>query len=94
MAFIRFKDQTCRFMPQDKALDIWRVKRGKMPATAKQQAYCETVQEVYLNWRTAPADYVEEHKQHIYDPEPISKASKGEDYGRDNQWWQTSSANE
>lgn len=52
-------------MKADKAYAIWRVLHGFDEPTDVQAAFCEKVRGVYLDWRTAPDDYVQ-HNRSVY----------------------------
>jgi hypothetical protein len=49
----------------DKALDIWNVLTGKTEGTEAQQAYCLKIKKLYLDWHTAPDDYLIKHQDII-----------------------------
>ncbi len=61
MALIRFTNQTIKPLPHDKALAIWNVLNGTVEPTEEQAAFIATVERVYLDWRKAPADYLEKY---------------------------------
>lgn len=49
MALVKLLNGKGIEMPHEKAAGIWLVMNGDEPGTPEQQAYCETVQNVYLN---------------------------------------------
>lgn len=66
MALVIFHDGTRQTVKPETAHMVWQVLNGKIEADEKQTAFVERVQAVYLNWRTAPDDYIEANKDLIF----------------------------
>lgn len=49
MALVKLLNGKGIEMPHEKAAGIWQVMHGDIEGTPQQQAFCETVQNVYLN---------------------------------------------
>lgn len=59
MAFIRYKAGTRRLIPEKLGLSVWLVLHGyQEPADEKQSDFVAAVEEVVLNWHSAPDEYI------------------------------------
>lgn len=67
MAVIHLTTGESQVIPPDKAQQIWQVLEGELTPTKQQQAYCQKVRSINLNWRTAPDSYIKEHLDVIID---------------------------
>lgn len=74
MAHIRTVNGKIRSIDRDKAYGIWRVLSGEEQGTEEQQAFCETVAEIYLNYKDpdCPKSYLAQratiHRKMEYQP--------------------------
>lgn len=50
-------------MAPDSAVALWNVLTGKTEGNEQQQKFALTVKKVYLNWRTAPDDYLIKNRE-------------------------------
>lgn len=74
MAFVKLHTGKCLTMKPDSALALWQVICGEIVGTDKQQAFAETVERVYLNWKEAPQSYKLAYpRYHLTDPSPAVK---------------------
>lgn len=62
MALVRFNDGTPeRSVSADEGSGIWQVLNGEVDGAPEQQAFCERVSRVCLNWHNAPDSYIKAH---------------------------------
>lgn len=61
MALVRFNngERESKLTPESGA-ELWSVLNGETEGNEKQQAFCEKVSKVYLNWHNAPDSYIRE----------------------------------
>jgi hypothetical protein len=72
MAFatVVFKNKRAKFLPQSQAEALWWIHEGgKKPRNKKQAQFAAAVERVYLNRKTAPAEYLAKHPIAL-DPKP------------------------
>jgi hypothetical protein len=60
MAKIRFVDGGERNLKPDVALSVWEVLSGRQEPTSDQEKYVAQISKIYLNYHTAPDDYIKE----------------------------------
>lgn len=72
MACIRFTDGSRKFVPEPIGVRLWRCLHGLAAATEDQRDYLARVRTVYLNWRTAPDEYIRRNL-----PDIVEAVTKG-----------------
>lgn len=67
MAYIIFNDRTTGNVNAVKGRHIWEVLNGQTePDDDAEAEYCARVHKIYLNWRNAPDDYIEQRKDILF----------------------------
>lgn len=64
MAFALFKDGHKQTIGHDKSLQVWAVLNGEVQGTEQQQAYCDSIERLYLAWDTAPSSYKQKYPRY------------------------------
>jgi hypothetical protein len=65
MAHLIFKNGSKKAVTAEQGLKIWENLRNPTGADERQLAYLSTVKAIFLNWRVAPDDYIQENLPHI-----------------------------
>lgn len=60
MAIIRFNDGTTTECNGATGIKLWHILQGNAEPTPKEEKIAMKVKKIYLNWREAPDDYIEE----------------------------------
>lgn len=74
MAHIKLTNGQIKAIDKEKAYHLWYVLTGEQEGTEEQQAFCETVAEIYLNYKDpdCPKSYLEQratiHRKMEYQP--------------------------
>lgn len=61
VANIKLHDGRTVTVPADKAITAWNILTGKIEATPEQEKFVLSIKKIYLNYRNAPDDYIEQH---------------------------------
>lgn len=65
MALVIMRDNTKKKVSQDIALKMWWVKRGQRQATMQQKLFVKHIQHIYLDWHSAPDEYIKQNLDSI-----------------------------
>jgi hypothetical protein len=65
MAHLVFKNGSKKAVSAEQGLKIWQNLRDPTGADERQLAYLSTVSAIFLNWRNAPDDYIQENLKSI-----------------------------
>lgn len=65
MAYIKFHDGRTVTVSAEKGIAAWEVLTGKVEPTPEQEKFALSIKRIYLNYRNAPDDYIEQNFHHI-----------------------------
>lgn len=65
MAHIELVDGKKRSITPEQGVVIWNILQGRNDPTQEQERFISNIRKVYLNWRKAPDDYIEQNFDYI-----------------------------
>lgn len=72
MAFVRFKDNTCRTVSHEQGVEMFEVQQGIRQGSPAQQEFVKNIHRVYLPWDNSTPEYKEKYPR--TDNRPLHKS--------------------